>query len=125
MTAELDVFSGRPNPQWELTNDEWAELRRRIGTLPELPAGTPAGGLGYRGIVLTPRENGEPNFSGLVVGRGVVMVTDAQGSEQAFEDTDRSIEAWLLHMAQTRLGSDFRSLIEAVIEAEPGLRQPR
>src|SRR4029450_7496868 len=50
--VELDVFSGRPNPRWELDEQRSQELRqleRRLiparQTAPEPP------GLGYRGFV--------------------------------------------------------------------------
>lgn len=60
MTVELDVFSGRPNPQWVLTDDERQRVEELLRGLPE---GTDPGpgattGLGYRGFVLVegPRQ---------------------------------------------------------------------
>ena len=52
MLVELDVFSGRPNPRWELDEPSSRQLRQLEGRLttsrdaaPEPP------GLGYRGFV--------------------------------------------------------------------------
>src|SRR5579863_3126999 len=52
----LDVFSGRPNPVWQLTEQQDSELGEKLSS-----AGTPTaqrpsgvfGGLGYRGFVIS------------------------------------------------------------------------
>jgi hypothetical protein len=52
MQVILDVFSGRPNPSWELTSQEASELARRlIGLVPANRTLT-EGGLGYRGLIV-------------------------------------------------------------------------
>jgi hypothetical protein len=51
MVVELDVFSGRPNPRWELDEKNAAALTRLQSTLrrtERLPPDPPA--LGYRGF---------------------------------------------------------------------------
>lgn len=51
MVVELDVFSGRPNPRWELDDRASQELRLLQGRLTrarETPPEPP--GLGYRGF---------------------------------------------------------------------------
>ncbi len=55
MTVELDVFSGRPNPRWELTEQERQRVEKLLSGPPEeADPGTGAkAGLGYRGFVLT------------------------------------------------------------------------
>ena len=54
MVVELDAFSGRPNPRWQLTEREAAELAQLIAGLepaPGAPSPRPPG-LGYRGFRL-------------------------------------------------------------------------
>jgi hypothetical protein len=49
--VELDLFSGRPNPAWELDDATTKQLRRLLGSLaavPTRPQEPP--GLGYRGF---------------------------------------------------------------------------
>jgi hypothetical protein len=61
--VELDVFSGRTNPRWKLTEKEATELASRLHELPE--AGKAASfGLGYRGFVVhnPAREFGIPSL---------------------------------------------------------------
>jgi hypothetical protein len=125
MTAELDVFSGRPNPQWQLTSDEWVELRRRIGALPAAAESATRSGLGYRGIVITPRGDEKLGFTSLLVSSGVIVASDTRGNKRTLEDSGRSLELWLLGLARTRLGSDMRGLIDEIIAAEPGLKEGR
>jgi hypothetical protein len=52
----LDVFSGRPNPTWQLTPDEERELNGRMTSMStfthQRPTGV-VGGLGYRGFLIT------------------------------------------------------------------------
>ena len=54
MLVELDVFSGRPNPRWQLDERSGQELRRlqsRLSVSSVAPAEPPA--LGYRGFRYT------------------------------------------------------------------------
>lgn len=52
MLVELDVFSGRPNPRWELDEQSSQQLRQleeRLTSARQAPVEPP--GLGYRGFV--------------------------------------------------------------------------
>ena len=52
MLVELDVFSGRPNPRWELDEERTRELRQLESRLiPARQAAPEPPGLGYRGFV--------------------------------------------------------------------------
>lgn len=56
LQVELDIFSGRPNPQWVLSGKEEKELLDRIAAEPKLmlPAEATNGRLGYRGYIVSP-----------------------------------------------------------------------
>ena len=51
----LDVYSGRPNPTWELDEAEAKEILKQVQSAPELVTPEDAGPaiLGYRGLVVT------------------------------------------------------------------------
>jgi hypothetical protein len=52
MVVELDVFSGRPNPRWELDRQTTSALQRLLRRLKRTAARPPEPpGLGYRGFV--------------------------------------------------------------------------
>lgn len=86
MLVELDVFSGRPNPHWQLDEQHREELLRLQGhltpasqTAPEPP------GLGYRGFVYSDRGGQVRAYRGHVVtARGML------------EDPTFTIERYLL-----------------------------
>jgi hypothetical protein len=50
---ELDVFSGQPNPAFEIRKDEFESILDRIRKQRELHNATLFDGLGFRGIVLS------------------------------------------------------------------------
>jgi hypothetical protein len=86
MLVELDVFSGRPNPRWELDEPAIRQLRQLEGrlTASREPAPEPPG-LGYRGFVYS-------DASGRVrVYRGYVRTPRAVLADHTF-----SIEMFLL-----------------------------
>jgi hypothetical protein len=50
--AKIYIYSGRPNPRWALSIEEWKQLNQLINTLPKLIENNLgpyqfAGGLGY------------------------------------------------------------------------------
>jgi len=54
MVVEIDIFSGRPNPRWQLSETENARLTRLLESLEPAVAGPSPSppGLGYRGFRL-------------------------------------------------------------------------
>lgn len=55
VSVELDVFSGRPNPSWELNTSESGELLKELSLLPEVEKNKAEffDGLGYRGFIIS------------------------------------------------------------------------
>ena len=86
MIVELDVFSGRPNPRWQLDETrarEVAEQHQRLAATAEQPSEPP--GLGYRGFVYTLEGSVWRAWSGFVT-----------SAERTLADPDRSVERLLL-----------------------------
>ena len=86
MLVELDVFSGRPNPRWELDEQRSHELRQLERRL--TPAGQAAPeppGLGYRGFVLSDARGHVRAYRGYVKTPRTVL-----------EDPSLSVEKYLL-----------------------------
>ncbi|MEB3318913.1 MAG: hypothetical protein VKO39_12345 [Cyanobacteriota bacterium] len=52
MVVELDVFSGRPNPRWQLSQAETIDVEAALRDLPRTDASPSEPGLGYRGLIL-------------------------------------------------------------------------
>ena len=96
MRVELDIFSGRPNPHWELDARDGGELLRLQAELklagqapPQLP------GLGYRGFSWVDEAGPCRAFRGLVT-----------TGTSTLADPELSIERFLLD----RLPDEFASL---------------
>jgi hypothetical protein len=100
MLVELDVFSGRPNPRWELDEPGTSELRRlqsRLTAARQAPVEPP--GLGYRGFLYS-------DATGRVrVFRGYVQTTRAVLADPSF-----SIERSLLD----QLPAEYAALHERI-----------
>ena len=97
MRVELDVFSGRPNPTWELSPPESEEFLTRARRLSPVPAVSPsAPALGYRGLVVCGGGDGDGRGD-MRVGHGVVS------ADRCYADPGRSLEQWLLGTAAGRI----------------------
>jgi hypothetical protein len=100
MQVTLDVFSGQPNPSWELTAEEAQELSRRLTRSTRTDQAPTAQGLGYRGFLIAnpERKSGVPAEVRVFAG----IVTSQEGEEITnFLDLD-GVEHWLVDQARKR-----------------------
>jgi hypothetical protein len=95
-TVELDVYSGLPNPRWQLTPQETGQLEDRLNGLPETNAVEIPGQLGYRGFRIQD-ENGSRLT---VTNSGYVVMHHASGD--TFYRDAKKIELWLKQNAEAR-----------------------
>lgn len=99
--AELDVYSGQPNPQWVLNEKSLAELRSYLAHLsPASSSGALPTGLGYRGIKVRGADS-EPAWF-MAVGEGHIFVNDL-GKQIALVDAHRAVERWLLETGRAHI----------------------
>jgi hypothetical protein len=100
LEIELDAFSGRPNPCWELNGTQEAEFLARLrGLRPTQGSHFEGEGLGYRGFIV--RAKGEPvdGFDEVRLCRGTVLARHGDRTE-TFSDPKRILEGWLLDSAR-------------------------
>jgi hypothetical protein len=115
MDVEVDLYSGRPNPRFELAPDRAVELSRRLSALPPLlDRSAPAEALGYRGL----RVEGGPGdpFVEVTVNRGIVVVRGSGGVEQWLQDSGRALERWLLESGVAELHADDLAALRSQID---------
>jgi hypothetical protein len=92
MIVEIDIFSGRPNPSWELSPQQVIELQRRVSALRQQLTPSPLfDGLGYRGLIV--RDPSDPG-SFLKVGFSRILSVKG-GVETIYDDEGRMLEKWL------------------------------
>lgn len=109
MNVELDIFSGRPNPVWSLSEKQVNEMDAIIETLPATTASVPTRpGLGYRGFVVTGLP--EPARR-LDVFEGFVAIAGG-GRTEFRSDRERKLERFLLDSAGAELSDAIRRRVE-------------
>ena len=101
MKVFLNVYSGRANPGWRLSDDEADEVRRRLRDLPDSPHG-PSEKLGYMGFILEPSGDDVrgPVIEVRVFG-GIVSSYYEDGHSRHKMDSE-ALELWLLEMARRK-----------------------
>lgn len=103
LKVELDIFSGRPNPSWSLTGAQEKELIDRVQADPSiiLPVTAPAGGLGYRGYIVTLEKEGESGKS---------KQLPSQFRIGGAVEKDKATSLWLLETSE-ELDTEFDDFI--------------
>ncbi len=103
MQVELDVFSGRPNPHWNLTPQEAKEFISLLQALPQTQAQAEVKeGLGYRGLIVTDPDQTIAGYDQIVISNGVVVARRDSQLRQ-FPDKERRLERWLFQTGRGRL----------------------
>lgn len=107
MQIELDIFSGRPNPTWDLDDEEVDKLLTLMAQRSrKVSRGFNNGGLGYRGFILTSTQQQSGMFDQAHVFRGVIKLTS--GTRVTFlRDDKQEIEYWLLNMARHHVSKEL------------------
>ena len=125
MQVEIDLFSDRANPVWELTAAEVSELKARLATL---PTGSPVAMpdvLGYRGLHIGPLPGrqgmNEPSAANAIndvqVGRGAITAVRYNGTALHLVYSGDSLECWLLTIAQGRVDESIRQTALANLDS--------
>ena len=107
MQVELDVFSGRSNPHWDLTPQEAKEFSSLFkALLPSKGERSVKEGLGYRGLIVTESGQKIEGYDEIMVSNGVVVARWDSESKQ-FTDKNRGLEQWLFQTGRGRLDNEL------------------
>lgn len=126
LSIELDIYSGRPNPQWVLSQQEEQDLVDLILADPSLmlPIDADTGGLGYRGYIVRAMSEDGGAWS-----RSNLPSQFRVGGEL---DPDKAASLWLLDTSEKRnsdvddylreytKGTIDKSQPAVIIEGQPG-----
>jgi hypothetical protein len=115
----LDVFTGRPNPEWTLSESQEEELEKRIDAIqtPSLtkPSGV-LGLLGYRGFTAYRSRISPRGPLGLHIHEGIV---DPGLHEESRVADNRDLEEWLLTTAPPDLDAEVKTLVTTELTKPP------
>lgn len=96
--VEIDIFSGLPNPQWQLTAAQTAEFDQLLASLSPTKQVPPAmTNLGFRGV-LVHRNLNESH----VIYKNQIWNLLAQ-NPVVYEDNQQALTTWLLTISQHQL----------------------
>jgi len=95
----LNIFSGRPNPRWRLSDEQVNDLQARLRALPEAAPVVPPG-LGYRGFIITNHGNDPRLPSRIEAFAPVLTIANAQGTSY-YRDVN-NVKGWLIDQARER-----------------------
>jgi hypothetical protein len=108
VVVELDVFSGRPNPEWRLTGAAREQLLKLLRASPTSQSRSgPESGLGYRGFVV--RILSGATKLRMHVGGGIVEWEGFYG-----RDDGRKIEKWLVDTIPLDIKAQFQAVLPPV-----------
>lgn len=112
VTVELDVYSGNPNPSWQLSQKEARELVDRVQADLSLmaPMSAETGGLGYRGFIVNVSSDEE---DASVAAAGLPAMFRIGGHY----DKSRTAELWMLETTQQHDAGVDEELYEVSQEA--------
>jgi hypothetical protein len=103
----LNVFSGRPDPAWYLSNEDSFNFDTMLCNLPKTEK-RHRGNLGYSGFSV---DDGA--ITTTIVGGGVIEVIVGvlkEKEHEYYEDVDRKVEKWLVSKA--REFEDMRDILD-------------
>ena len=113
MIVELDVFSGMPNPTWNLSQEQLKELLDAFQNLPPADKLPQEIGLGYRGFLLSNPGQAGGLLAHIRIYAGIVTMTN--GHVQTYRDV-HDIEHRLLRQASQQ---GYKDIVDTVLEGMP------
>ena len=115
--VELDVFSGRPNPSWALSDAETDTFMLMAAALSPTAEQAYPGRLGYRGLGVTLRAAS----GGEVIWRVWDHVAQrTSGATSAYyADPEQALQKWLLQAGKPYLPADLFESVQVDMTANP------
>jgi hypothetical protein len=106
-TGRMMIYSGRPDPQWTMTNDDWNELNKLIETL--------SGKVEYQGIFDEPSMLGYRGFVSNWKDEQIYYIALEKQAVKVktnlfivYNDPTKSVEIWFLNNAKKNGNLDLQ-----------------
>lgn len=111
--VELDIFSGRPNPAWMLTDADTRSFADRLAALPPAAPRKLSANLGYRGFIVTIRQpSGEVTAR---IQKGIAEITKG-ASITYHKDRNRALERWLIDTGEAYVPTDIQQVVQRALQ---------
>jgi len=112
----LQVFSGRENPSWSLSEKQIDELLVLLNDLPKAEPSDFQDGLGYRGFQVALTETTTEKTHEIVAHKGQIFYKTAE-ADKYFTDRNRRLEIFLLKSGDSYLDDKLYKSIKDEIES--------
>ena len=110
MHVILDIFSGMPNPNWDLSEQQRDEFLNKVSILPITNKSSQNDiGLGYRGFIV------EDKLKQFEINDGLVKVSQ-NNTVDILEDKEYNMEIWLLDTAPNNVDPSLLKMVKESIE---------
>lgn len=112
----LDMYSGLPNPSWELSDEDAQKLKAMLASRVQISSATSPGALsrlGYRGLIVSASD---PNLAPSVLRAFDGILEAASLAQPNVIDHDSEVELFLLGTAGTALRRDEYELVREQVE---------
>lgn len=107
LRIEMDIFSGRENPFWNLNINESEFFIEKILSLPEGNMNESIdAGLGYRGLIITGDLLKDKCIDEIRIFGGLANVM-AMDNVSNLSDSGRDLELWLIETSRTHIDSQL------------------
>jgi hypothetical protein len=104
VTATVCLFSGRRNPEWEISRKEYDKLLLVIHSLPLAEAPPENFLLGYAGVIVTDGVRKMHAFNSIITLREKEKI-------KGYTDTGRAIEKSVLHTAPAAVLKEIEGML--------------
>lgn len=111
----LDIFSGRENPSWQLSEEQVDKLISIFNTLPASEPVKFFDGLGYRGFMVSLSEAASKRETGSLKAYQGAILYRTGDVDKFFLDKERKVENLLLESGGSHLGADIRDSVKREI----------
>ena len=121
MIITLDIFSGRPNPSWLLSQKDTHRLVERFSDRSLVEAEAVDGVLGFRGLVVSATSDEQlPEGMPATFRVGGLLPADYSAQESTLraltEDESDDAVRWLLSTGEHAVGEDIFAYLEDTLE---------
>lgn len=115
----LQIYSGKENPSWSLTEQQADELLLLVENLPKSESLDLRGGLGYTGFhVEIKGENDAKTNRQIIAYKGQVLY-QSDTSKEYFTDRERRVEMFLLKTGESSVDAKIMNRVEQEIKLSP------
>jgi len=107
--VEFDIFSGMPNPAWNLTNAESDSFIKQLAALPLTSPRELSGNLGYRGFIVQCTQGTDTQL--IRIQNSIVHILKGATNVYVY-DKNRELERWLLNTGRSHLKKELFQIAE-------------